>query len=141
MDHQERILRYTKVNDLGYATACWQWQGAFVNGYGKASIWSNGKSLKVRAHRLAYEAFVGPIPDGLELDHLCRQRPCCNPEHLEPVTHLENLRRGKPVHVTHCPRGHAYNAENTRLRARTRPRKRGGGTYQSLERSCLKCWP
>ena len=57
---------------------------------------------------------VGPIPDGCELDHLCRNRACCNPDHLEPVTHLENVRRGlKGLSVTHCPVGHPYYDENT----------------------------
>ena len=67
---------------------CWLWTGPkYHNGYGQAR---GG-----RVHRLMYEALVGPIPDGLELDHLCRIRECVNPEHLEPVTRAENARRAR----------------------------------------------
>jgi hypothetical protein len=64
-------------------------------------------------HRLAYEAANGPIPDGLELDHLCRNRACYNVLHLEPVTHAENMRRGFWGSKTECPQGHPYDDENT----------------------------
>jgi len=67
----------------------------------------------IRAHRASYEAFVGPIPDGLDLDHLCRNKPCINPAHLEPVTRAENLRRHYALTVTACPHGHAYDHANT----------------------------
>jgi len=69
------------------------------------------------AHRLSYETEIGPIPEGLELDHLCRVRSCVNPLHLEPVTHQENVRRGEGANFwrnkTHCPQGHEYTEENT----------------------------
>jgi len=69
---------------------CWQWVGSRTNnGYGQ--IWDGGRL--VLAHRLAYETLVGPIPDGLECDHLCRNRPCVRPSHIEPVTHSANLKR------------------------------------------------
>ncbi|WP_414654556.1 HNH endonuclease signature motif containing protein [Intrasporangium sp.] len=58
---------------------------------------------------------MGPIPEGLVLDHLCRNRACCNPAHLEPVTIRENILRGEPANRTHCPHGHAYTPENTRI--------------------------
>ena len=67
----------------------------------------------VMAHRFAYELLVGPIPDDLELDHLCRNTCCVNPEHLEAVTHLENMRRRHLREATHCAQGHPYDEENT----------------------------
>lgn len=66
-----------------------------------------------RVHRVAYEVWVGPIPDGLEIDHLCRNRACIEPSHLEAVTHRENIARSVPARVTHCPSGHEYTEENT----------------------------
>jgi len=75
--------------------ACWLWTGAlYVNGYG-AFRGPDGRTI--RAHRFAYERVVGPIPEGLDLDHLCRVRACVNPAHLEPVTRAENLRRARQV--------------------------------------------
>lgn len=67
-------------------------------------------------HRVVYELVVGPIPDGMQLDHLCRQRACCNPDHLEPVTCLVNVRRGiGHGSETHCPKGHPYSGENLQI--------------------------
>ena len=68
-------------------------------------------------HRLVYVTAIGPVPDGLELDHLCRNRACANPDHLEVVTHDENMRRsvGNNSLKTHCPAGHAYTSENTHV--------------------------
>lgn len=73
-------------------TECWMWRGCVnpVTGYGQ---WANGYSI-IGAHRVAYELMVGPIPSGLEIDHLCRVRACVNPAHLEAVTHRENILRG-----------------------------------------------
>lgn len=89
---------------------CILWTGPVnEDGYGK---W--GSKL---AHRRVWENEVGPIPEGLELDHLCEVRLCINIKHLEPVTHAENLRRGRShkwrLAITHCPAGHEYNEENT----------------------------
>ena len=75
-------------------TNCWVWYGELNrNGYGR--VWVQGKRLM--AHRVVYESTRGPIPDGMVLDHLCRNRRCCNPDHLEPVTVKENTLRGQAV--------------------------------------------
>lgn len=94
-------------------TDCWMWGGLMRrDGYGRA--WTGVGSR--RAHRVAYELTVGPIPRGLELDHLCRNPGCVNPAHLEAVTHEENVRRGIRWNLskTHCPSGHPYDEKNTR---------------------------
>lgn len=70
--------------------SCWEWSGTTTRGYGR--FWVGGKM--VRAHRASYEMFRGPIPSGLELDHLCRNTRCVNPDHLEAVSHRENTMRG-----------------------------------------------
>lgn len=95
---------------LSRGDGCWEWIGFHDRlGYARIQVGRSGWM----AHRIAYETFIGPIPDGLELDHLCRNRGCVNPTHLEPVTHLENMRRGLHANKTQCPRGHPYDAENT----------------------------
>lgn len=80
------------VEDRGFTSPCWIWQGYVnKNGYAKATRSDGRMGL---AHRVVYAEVRGPIPAGLDLDHLCRVRACVNPEHLEPVTRSENLRRG-----------------------------------------------
>ena len=107
-------------------SGCWFWTGASCTGkftnnvYGKVGF--TGKTIS--SHKLSYELLVGPISEGLELDHLCKNTLCCNPHHLEPVTHAENCRRGNSgKHMssrTHCPQGHEYTPENTYLYRNTR---------------------
>lgn len=90
--HQHRAFRY-EVRECGYETPCWIFSNGDSpggNGYGR--LRRNGRSIP--AHRYSYEVRVGPIPEGLELDHLCRNTQCVNPDHLEPVTGAENRRRG-----------------------------------------------
>lgn len=122
----ERFWKYVRKTET-----CWLWTGGRHRaGYGSFSLQTG---VKISAHRFAYELLVGPIPPGLQLDHLCRTHACVRPDHLEPVTQQENIRRGeagKQIAAiqrakTHCPRGHEYSAENTY-------RNRG-------ERACRTC--
>ena len=108
-------------------TGCWLWTRAGGEGYGRIS--SKGKLWL--AHRLAYELLRGPIPPGLEIDHLCRTRSCVNPEHMDIVTKGENVLRGRGitarnVHKTHCPEGHELEAP-----------KLLGGRYRRVCRECM----
>jgi hypothetical protein len=101
------------------ATGCWVWTGSVRRrGYGRVRV-NGGKQLPT--HRVAYEALVGPIPAGMQLDHLCRVPGCVNPAHLEPVSQAENVRRGNSgVHFsskTHCSGGHEFTAETTYVNA------------------------
>lgn len=99
-------------------TRCWVWTAA-TGGKGKwpYGIVSHKKRMSM-AHRVSYELLVGPIPDGFDLDHKCRNTLCINPDHLEPVTHQENIRRGyalKPK-TTHCRLGHEMTEANTYMK-------------------------
>lgn len=93
---------------------CWIWGGAkTAGGYG---VFNSGEGNTV-AHRFSWQAANGPVPEGLQIDHLCRNRACVNPAHLEPVTQQENIRRGTAgahwAAKTHCPQGHRYDEVNT----------------------------
>jgi hypothetical protein len=108
---------FAKV-DVGTSPAgCWIWTANRTkDGYG--TIQSGPQTRRMlRAHRVAYEMLVGTIPDGAEVDHLCREPSCVNPLHLEVVSRLENLARGRRAcghgHETHCPHGHPYDEVNT----------------------------
>lgn len=94
--------------------ACWEWLGAkSKSGYGSFQAEINGRKITARAHRLAWLE-CAQIPKEMELDHLCRNRACVKPQHLEVVTHLENVRRGKIAQKTHCIRGHLLSGSNLR---------------------------
>lgn len=102
---------------------CWVWIGAKIsNGYGRFK-WQGRMYL---AHRVSYLILVGPIPEELVIDHLCRVRHCVNPDHMELVTFLENVQRGERATMTHCDRGHLFDERNTHYRS--------GG-----RRRCLAC--
>lgn len=111
----ERAERYIMPEPM---SGCWLWYGA-VDGRGYGQISTKSGQSPARAHRVVYEKYRGPIPDGLDLDHKCRNIVCVNPDHLEPVTRAENLRRGigilrrkeRAAMVTHCHNGHSK-AEN-----------------------------
>lgn len=117
--------RFASKVKVDMETECWNWMGALnTYGYGRFQLSRTtllqGQQREISAHRYAYSKIVGLIPEGLQLDHLCRNRSCCNPNHLEPVTPRENLLRGATIPAihaakTHCPRGHEYIAENTSI--------------------------
>lgn len=104
-------------------SGCWLWLAALTSsGYGCLSRVRPADPMpgSITAHRAAYQALVGRVPDGLELDHLCRNRLCCNPDHLEAVPRSINLMRGLGPSLTrarprktHCPAGHEYTPANT----------------------------
>jgi hypothetical protein len=124
----DRFMQFLKlVQNYSRSGQCWQWQGLKTeNGYGSFSL----RHKNYAAHRISYTALIGVIPDGLTLDHLCRNRSCVNPFHLEPVTIGENVRRGNAgIHnslKTHCKHGHEFISENT-------------GKASSGGRFCITC--
>jgi hypothetical protein len=134
-DLPERFSK--KVNQFAIAPlhrpelgCCWAWTGTLYLRYGR--YWHQGRN--VLAYKLAYELLVGEVPDGLVLDHLCRNTLCVNPGHLEPVTQRENIRRGtspigQQIDRTHCKNGHEFTPENTSERQ---------GRY-GLCRTCRTC--
>ena len=117
----DRLMARIVVDE---GSACWVWTG-YVNPQGYGQITLSAEDGRALVHRVAYEHHRGAIPDGLELDHLCANRPCCNPDHLEPVTHAENVRRaeaaGRRVEASRakseCRNGHPYDERNTHVTA------------------------
>lgn len=108
----ERIWAWIRITDAG----CWEWRGKRNHGgYGRICV-SQAKG-DAQVHRISYETFVGPIPDGAEIHHRCGNRPCCNPEHLEPVSTRENQSHtnspvARNMRATHCVKGHPLQGEN-----------------------------
>jgi hypothetical protein len=115
VSENERILERFMAKVDKQENGCWLWTAATDrDGYGHFSF----ERRTAQAHRVAYELLVGPIPEGLTLDHLCRERRCVSPEHLEPVTIGVNTLRGeaftaRQARQTHCKRGHEFTSENT----------------------------
>jgi hypothetical protein len=122
-------MPYRFWSKVAKSDGCWTWTAYTTrDGYGVFGVEPRKTAL---AHRVAYEMERGPVPDGLELDHLCRNPRCVRPEHLEPVTHRENLLRGngwsgRHARQTTCKRGHPFDVRNTYV-------TRSGG------RSCRAC--
>jgi hypothetical protein len=125
----DRIRMNVEIDD---ASGCWNWQRRINRGgYGIGNHFIDGARVTYRAHRLSYETFVGPVSPGLSLDHLCRNRRCANPAHLEPVPQRVNLMRA-PLSIasqnaakTHCKWGHPFDEDNT--------------LYRATGRSCRAC--
>jgi hypothetical protein len=113
---------------------CWLWTAATRGGYASISVPGGRPRVRRYAHRIVYEQMVGPIPDGMQLDHVwdrgCRHKHCVRPDHLEPVTGLENRQRwGRQTE--RCPQGHEYTASNTEVRQRACGR--------GINRVCITC--
>jgi len=116
---QDRFMEKIQIAEDG----CWDWT-AGTNGNGYGVFWLVPNRTRVYAHRLMHEWMIGPIPEGREIDHLCRNRSCVNPTHLEAVTRKVNQHRGVSfsgvnARKTHCPQGHPYDEINTYIHQRT----------------------
>ena len=111
------LSRFMALITVDTDSGCWNWIGCGAGGSKAKGYYGSFyyKGTKGYTHRLSYEHFKGPIPDGLQIDHLCRNRRCCNPAHLEAVTPRVNVGRGERPTSTHCPNGHEFTSDNTYL--------------------------
>lgn len=113
-----RFLEKVSISDTSFheGSPCWEWIGCKQsNGYGQFKADGRRGAKKTSPHRFAYECYVSSIPEGHEVDHLCKNRGCCNPQHLEAITVQENRRR-RNADQTHCKHGHEYTKDNTYYR-------------------------
>jgi hypothetical protein len=126
-------VRFWRKVSVGNSLQCWLWEGELSGkGYGRLMH----EQKHVSAHRMAYELLVGPIPGGMQLDHLCKNPSCVNPSHLEPVTARENVLRSdgvaaKNARKTHCKRGHEFTPQNT-IRPKANPQWRACRACQRI---------
>ena len=121
-----KLIEFRLLSKIKKTETCWLWEGQKnVNGYGKIGIGSRTDKTNrmVYAHRLSYEIYVGPIPEYLTINHICKVRNCVNPSHLEAITLIENLKKAdlgkntglKQRSKTHCPSSHEYDKRNVRI--------------------------
>lgn len=140
----------TPLNEPGISpepnSGCWLWTGAVnPHGYGNVGAWIGDRQVTVPVHRLVYQTHKGPIGDGLVLDHKCRTPCCVNPDHLEPVTQAENMRRGSVLaaskalraNQTHCLRGHPLSGANLYVAANGQRRCRQCSASRDRQRRRL----
>ncbi|MGN7160856.1 HNH endonuclease signature motif containing protein [Sphingomonas sp. SAFR-052] len=130
---------------IDVASRCWVWTGGISRqGYGRVKV--RGRDYK--AHRFSWETFKGPIPDNLTIDHLCKNKACVNPDHLEPVTSRENILRSDGASAvnarkTHCNAGHPFSGDNLYMLRGNRICRECGRVsarnYQRRKRGAAKC--